>query len=158
MSFEAIRDPLARDLYCMLTCPTDVDQREVRGKVLRRVLDEWRRRHRERIDAFLREIRGTPAPQSAEPWPESLLERLVQVVDLCLSNLGKPALPHSHDCAAALEISPQAYNRNWRCVAEWVHEDLGQMLLTADRELRADSRKLASSELGHYCVSVEKSQ
>lgn len=148
MSFEAIRDPLARDLYCMLRCPTDVDQREVRGQVLRRVLDEWRRRHREHIDAF---IRGTPAPQSAEPWPESLLERLVlkrlvQVVDLCLSNLGKPALPHSHDCAAALEISPQAYNRNWRRVAEWVHDDLGQMLLTADREVRADPRKLASSE------------
>lgn len=155
MSFEAIRDPLARDLYCMLRCPTDVDQREVRGKVLRRVLDEWRRRHRERIDAFLREIRGTHAPQSAEPWPESW-ERLVHVVDLCLSNLGKPALPHSRDCAAALEISPQAYNRNWRRVAEWVHDDLGQMLLTADQQARAANspgrptlhlpRKLAGSE------------
>lgn len=114
------------------------ERSELRIMLLRRVLDEWRRRHRERIDAFLLEVSGAPVQLHAEHWPESL-ERLPHIVDLCLMQIGRPALPHSRDCAAALGISSQAYNRNWRHVAEWVHKDLAQVLLILKQEARTQS-------------------
>jgi hypothetical protein len=133
-----IRDPLARELFCLTRWPgyAERDNRETRVLLLRRVMDEGQRRTDEHITAWLSEMLGGDCGRAvAERWPAKL-DRYPRIVDLCMRHMDGSGLPEVRRIAKALAISEQVYRRRWRAVVEWVHDDFTQMMRRAEDQFR----------------------
>ena len=133
-----IRDPLARELFCLTRWPgyAERDNRETRVLLLRRVMDEGQRRTDEHITAWLSEMMGGDCGRAvAERWPAKL-DRYPRIVDLCMRHMDGSGLPEVRRIAKALAISEQVYRRRWRAVVEWVHDDFTQMMRRAEDQFR----------------------
>ena len=133
-----IRDPLARELFCLTRWPgyAERDNRETRVLLLRRVMDEGQRRTDEHITAWLSEMMGGDCGRAvAERWPAKL-DRYPRIVDLCMRHMDGSGLPDVRKIAKALAISEQVYRRRWRAVVEWVHDDFTQMMRRAEDQFR----------------------
>ena len=133
-----VRDPLARELFCLTRWPgyAERDNRETRVLLLRRVMDEGQRRTDEHITAWLSEMLGGDCGRAvAERWPVKL-DRYPRIVDLCMRHMDGSGLPDVRKIAKALAISEQVYRRRWRAVVEWVHDDFTQMMRRAEDQFR----------------------
>lgn len=133
-----VRDPLARELFCLTRWPgyAERDNRETRVLLLRRVMDEGQRRTDEHITAWLSEMLGGDCGRAvAERWPVKL-DRYPRIVDLCMRHMDGSGLPDVRKIAKALAISEQVYRRRWRAVVEWVHDDFSQMMRRAEDQFR----------------------
>jgi len=133
-----IRDPLARELFCLTRWPgyAERDNRETRVLLLRRVMDEGQRRTDEHITAWLSEMLGGDCGRAvADRWPAKL-DRYPRIVDLCMRHMDGSGLPEVRRIAKALAISEQVYRRRWRAVVEWVHDDFTQMMRRAEDQFR----------------------
>lgn len=133
-----IRDPLARELFCLTRWPgyAERDNRETRVLLLRRVLDEGQRRTDEHITAWLSEMLGGDCGRAvADRWPAKL-DRYPRVVDLCMRHTDGSGLPDAKRCAKAIGISERAFNKSWRRVVEWVCDDFSRMVALAERQFR----------------------
>ena len=133
-----IRDPLARELFCLTRWPgyAERDNRETRVLLLRRVMDEGQRRTDEHITAWLSEMMGGDCGRAvAERWPVKL-DRYPRIVDLCMRHMDGSGLPDVRKIAKALAISERAYHKSWRRVVEWVHDDFSRMVLTAEQQFK----------------------
>lgn len=136
-----IRDPLARELFCLTRWPgyAERDNRETRVLLLRRVMDEGQRRTDEHITAWLSEMMGGDCGRAvAERWPVKL-DRYPRIVDMCMRHLDGSGLPTDERVAKALAIHVRNYRKTWRAVVEWVHEDFMRMVTGAEREFRRAS-------------------
>lgn len=137
-----VRDPLARELFCLTRWPgyAERDNRETRVLLLRRVMDEGQRRADEHITAWLSEMMGGDCGRAvAERWPAKL-DRYPRVVDLCMKHLDGSGLPEDKACAKALRVDKSNYSRCWRKVVLWVHDDFWRMIVEADKQFRAAIR------------------
>jgi len=133
-----VRDPLARELFCLTRWPgyAERDNRETRVLLLRRVMDEGQRRTDEHITAWLSEMLGGDCGRAvADRWPVKL-DRYPRIVDLCMRHMDGSGLPDVRKIAKALAISEQVYRRRWRAVVEWVHDDFSQMMRRAEDQFR----------------------
>lgn len=133
-----VRDPLARELFCLTRWPgyAERDNRETRVLLLRRVMDEGQRRTDEHITAWLSEMLGGDCGRAvADRWPVKL-DRYPRIVDLCMRHMDGSGLPEVRRIAKALAISEQVYRRRWRAVVEWVHDDFTQMMRRAEDQFR----------------------
>lgn len=133
-----VRDPLARELFCLTRWPgyAERDNRETRVLLLRRVMDEGQRRTDEHITAWLSEMMGGDCGRAvAERWPVKL-DRYPRIVDMCMRHMDGSGLPDVRKIAKALAISERAYHKSWRRVVEWVHDDFSRMVLTAEQQFK----------------------
>ena len=133
-----IRDPLGRELFCLTRWPgyADRDNRETRVLLLRRVMDEGQRRADEHITAWLSEMMGGDCGRAmSERWPVKL-DRYPRIVDLCMRHMDGSGLPDAKRCAKAIGISERAFNKSWRRVVDWVHDDFCRMVAIAERQFR----------------------
>ena len=133
-----VRDPLARELFCLTRWPgyAERDNRETRVLLLRRVMDEGQRRTDEHITAWLSEMMGGDCGRAvAERWPAKL-DRYPRIVDLCMRHMDGSGLPEVRRIAKALAFSERAYHKSWRRVVEWVHDDFSRMVLKAEQQFR----------------------
>ena len=133
-----VRDPLARELFCLTRWPgyAERDNRETRVLLLRRVMDEGQRRTDEHITAWLSEMMGGDCGRAvAERWPVKL-DRYPRIVDLCMRHMDGSGLPDAKRCAKAIGISERAFNKSWRRVVDWVNDDFCRMVAIAERQFR----------------------
>jgi hypothetical protein len=143
-----IRDPLAREVFCLARWPgyAERDVSETRVLVLRRVMDEGQRRQDEAITAWL-QVELTPtrdhkveaSRRQSQKWP-ARLEMYPRMVDLAMKYLDGSGLPDQEAVAKALRISSRRFRSSWRQVMDWIHDDLRVMADDAERQFRAAMR------------------
>ena len=140
-----IRDPLAREVFCLARWPgyAERDLSETRVLILRRVMDEGQRRQDEAITAWLQlELKPTrdhkidAERRAREKWPVRL-EMYPRMVDFALRYLDGSGLPDSDVVAKSLRICRAGYYARWRHVMDWIHSDLLGMADTANRQFTA---------------------
>jgi len=139
-----IRDPLAREVFCLARWPgyAERDVSETRVLILRRVMDEGQRRTDEAITAWLaveltptRERKVDAQRRASEKWPVRL-EMYPRLVDLAMLHLDGSGLPDQESIAKRLRVSSRRYRACWRGVMEWVYADLLALCQSAERQFR----------------------
>ena len=139
-----IRDPLAREVFCLARWPgyAERDVSETRVLILRRVMDEGQRRTDEAITAWLavemaptRERKIAADQRKREKWP-SRLEMYPRMVDVALTYLDGSGMPDCEVIAKRLRISRSKYYENWRDPMEWIHNYLSVMTSAAERDFK----------------------
>lgn len=139
-----IRDPLAREVFCLARWPgyAERDVSETRVLILRRVMDEGQRRTDEAITAWLavemaptRDHKIDAQRRAAEKWPVRL-EMYPRLVDLAMLHLDGSGLPDQESIAKRLRVSSRRYRACWRGVMEWIYTDLLALTQTAERQFR----------------------
>jgi len=127
-----IRDPLAREVFCLARWPgyAERDLSETRVLILRRVMDEGQRRQDEAITAWLqvelsptRDHKIDAERRNREKWP-ARLEMYPRMVDLAMLHLDGSGLPDQEAVAKKLRVSSRRFRACWRGVMDWIHEDL----------------------------------
>ncbi len=137
-----IRDPLAREVFCLARWPgyAERDVSETRVLILRRVMDEGQRRQDEAITAWL-QVELNPSRnhkidserRAAEKWPVRL-EMYPRLVDLAMLYLDGSGLPDQEAIAKRVRVSSRRYRACWRSVMEWIYADLLALTQTAERQ------------------------
>jgi hypothetical protein len=139
-----IRDPLAREVFCLARWPgyAERDVSETRVLILRRVMDEGQRRTDEAITAWLavelaptRDHKIDAQRRASEKWPVRL-EMYPRLVDLAMLHLDGSGLPDQESIAKRLCVSSRRYRACWRAVMEWVYADLLALTQIAERQFR----------------------
>ena len=140
-----IRDPLAREVFCLARWPgyAERDVSETRVLILRRVMDEGQRRQDEAITAWL-QVELNPSRnhqldadrRQREKWP-ARLGMYPRMVDLAMLHLDGSGLPDSDTVAKRLKISRSKFYKNWRDPMEWIHGELTTMVTSAEGQFRA---------------------
>ena len=140
-----IRDPLAREVFCLARWPgyAERDVSETRVLILRRVMDEGQRRTDEAITAWL-QVELTPtrankvdaARVAKHKWPVRL-EMYPRMVDLAMMHLDGSGLPDQEAIAKRLRISSRRFRACWRGVMDWIHADVLALAETAERQFKA---------------------
>lgn len=140
-----IRDPLAREVFCLARWPgyADRDMSETRVLILRRVMDEGQRRTDEAITAWLqvemnptRDHKIDAERRNREKWPVRL-EMYPRMVDLAMLHLDGSGLPDQEAVAKKLRISSRRFRSSWRDVMEWIYSDLLAMARAAESQFKA---------------------
>lgn len=143
-----IRDPLAREVFCLARWPgyAERDVSETRVLILRRVMDEGQRRQDEAITAWLqvelnpsRNHRLDADRRQRDKWPARLC-MYPRMVDLAMLHLDGSGLPDSDTVAKRLRISRSKFYKNWRGAMEWIHAELSGMVGSAEDQFRAALR------------------
>lgn len=139
-----IRDPLAREVFCLARWPgyAERDVSETRVLILRRVMDEGQRRQDEAITAWLqvelsptRDHRIDAERRNSEKWP-ARLEMYPRMVDLAMLHLDGSGLPDQESIAKLLRVSSRRFRACWRPVMDWIHCDLLEMAKMAESQFR----------------------
>jgi len=139
-----IRDPLAREVFCLARWPgyAERDLSETRVLILRRVMDEGQRRQDEAITAWLqvelnptRDHKIDAERRNREKWP-ARLEMYPRMVDLAMLHLDGSGLPDQEAVAKKLRVSSRRFRACWRGVMDWIHEDLLTMAKNAEWQFR----------------------
>ena len=139
-----IRDPLAREVFCLARWPgyAERDVSETRVLILRRVMDEGQRRTDEAITAWLavemaptRDHKIDAQRRAAEKWPVRL-EMYPRLVDLAMLHLDGSGLPEQEAIAKRLKVSSRRFRSTWQGVMDWIYADLLAMAQTAERQFR----------------------
>ena len=139
-----IRDPLAREVFCLARWPgyAERDVSETRVLILRRVMDEGQRRQDEAITAWLqvelnptRNHRLDADRRQRDKWPARLC-MYPRMVDLAMLHLDGSGLPDSDTVAKRLKISRSKFYKNWRDPMEWIHNYLSVMTSAAERDFK----------------------
>lgn len=139
-----IRDPLAREVFCLSRWPgyAERDVSETRVLILRRVMDEGQRRQDEAITAWLqvelnpsRNHRLDADRRQRDKWPARLC-MYPRMVDVALTYLDGSGLPDCEVIAKRLRISRSKYYKNWRDPMEWIHDYLSVMTSAAERDFK----------------------
>lgn len=139
-----IRDPLAREVFCLARWPgyAERDVSETRVLILRRVMDEGQRRQDEAITAWLqvelnpsRNHRLDADRRQRDKWPARLC-MYPRMVDVALTYLDGSGLPDCEVIAKRLRISRSKYYKNWRDPMEWIHDYLSVMTSAAERDFK----------------------
>lgn len=140
-----IRDPLAREVFCLARWPgyAERDLSETRVLILRRVMDEGQRRQDEAITAWLqvelsptRDHRIDADRRAREKWP-ARLEMYPRLVDFAMLHLDGSGLPEQEIIAKRIKISARRFRSTWQRVMDWIHGDLIAMAQTAERQFKA---------------------
>ena len=140
-----IRDPLAREVFCLARWPgyAERDISETRVLILRRVMDEGQRRQDEAITAWLqvelsptRDHRIDAERRAREKWP-ARLEMYPRLVDFAMLFLDGSGLPEQEIIAKRIKISARRFRSTWQRVMDWIHGDLIAMAQTAERQFKA---------------------
>lgn len=140
-----IRDPLAREVFCLARWPgyAERDVSETRVLILRRVMDEGQRRQDEAITAWLQvemnPTRGnkTDAERRArDKWPVRLC-MYPRMVDLAMLHLDGSGLPECDVVAKRLKVSRSKFYKNWRGAMDWIHDELTTMVTSAEGQFKA---------------------
>ena len=143
-----IRDPLAREVFCLARWPgyAERDVSETRVLILRKVMDEGQRRQDEAITAWLqvelnpsRNHRLDADRRQRDKWPARLC-MYPRMVDLAMLHLDGSGLPDSDTVAKRLKISRSKFYKNWRDPMEWIHGELSGMVGSAEDQFRAALR------------------
>lgn len=146
-----IRDPLARELFCLARWPgyAERDLLETRVLVLRMVMDEGQRLQDEAITAALQEEYEPTAANKARAdqlkarmWPAILKKMCMysRMVDLALRYLDGSGLPEQAVVAKKLKVSERRFRSTWRAPMEWIHDRLHTMSKTAEEQFRAAAK------------------
>lgn len=139
-----IRDPLAREVFCLARWPgyAERDQSETRVLILRRVMDEGQRRQDEAITAWLqvelsptRDHKIDAERKQREKWP-ARLGMYPRMVDLALLHLDGSGLLDSGTVAKRLKISRSKFYKNWRDPMDWIHGELTTMVSSAEAQFK----------------------
>ena len=140
-----IRDPLAREVFCLARWPgyAERDVSETRVLILRRVMDEGQRRQDEAITAWLQvelnPTRGnkTDAERRArDKWPARMC-MYPRMVDLAMLHLDGSGLPECDVVAKRLKVSRSKFYKNWRGAMDWIHGELTTMVSSAEGQFKA---------------------
>jgi hypothetical protein len=140
-----IKDPLAREVFCLARWPgyAERDVSETRVLVLRRVMDEGQRLADEAITAWL-QVELAPSSRSraeaeqrmARKWP-SRLEMYPRMVDTALRYMDGSGLPDQPALAKMLKVSERRFRSTWRGPMDWIYGDLRALVETAERQFRS---------------------
>ena len=140
-----IKDPLAREVFCLARWPgyAERDLSETRVLILRRVMDEGQRLQDEAITAWLQvEFEPTSANKAEaqrrakEKWPNRL-EMYPKLVDVAMRYTDGSGMPDQQATAKLLRVSERRFRSTWKAPMEWIHGYLCGLVQTAESQFRS---------------------